>query len=229
MNGARQRRAEGRIGGIPIVDLRPPSLAARAKDQSRLAWAVLSLVLVIALIGGIATLASMRRDAALADLASAQAQLQTTRQSQIAYQEVRDVRIATALRDRAAAVGTQYEVHWSDVIGALVSAAPAGTTIGSITAVAPGAAEEAPAPASPLRHPRVATLTIVVAASDVREIAAYARAVDALDIVADVSIDGIVDGLGTLTVNLTETALMLRFTDGLDPSVGDERETGATP
>jgi len=228
VNARAVRRAEQRIGSVPRVDLRPPSVVAREKDQSMLAWSVLIFILVLALIGGGATLASMRRTAALAELDGSQAQLRSITQTQVLYGEVREVETAIALLNRAAAVGTAHEVRWSAVIRQLLAAVPADAVVGSITATAPAVADPAPEPASPLRQPRVGTLTIVVAATSIQQVAEYAKSLRSLVVVADVSVDSVVDGLGTLTVNLSDVALSGRFVDGIKGADASPQPAGGT-
>jgi hypothetical protein len=227
MNARARAKEEARIGGVPGVDLRPPSLIVREQDRSKLSWAILLFVLVVVAIGAVAMIASTRRTAAEAELAAAQAELQAVLESQTMYADVREVQLSAALLDSAASVAAQHEVDWARVVRQLLAPLPDDVVIGDISAFAPGVAEPAPAPESVLGEPRVATLKIVLSAPSLERMVQYIRALDRMPIITEVSTDSVIDGRGTLTVGLSEVALTNRFADGLE-SGSDSTSQGTT-
>ena len=221
------------VGGPPRAYLLPPEVAQRARDRSALSWAILALVLVGALVAAGVGLAFVRNITAQAALITAQTQGQALIAEQQEYAEVGEIRDAIVFSEQARIAVTNTEVDWAQVYAAFAAVLPADTIITGFGASVPAPWQSSPAQSGPLRSPLIGSVAVTLAAPTIESIAQFGRAVEALDLVADMSVDTFKseNGVGgTLTVNLNIEALLQRFVVEAEEDAATEETTdeGAT-
>lgn len=208
------------IGGVPRVDLMPPEVAQRRLDRRRQSWSIVGLIVVLGLVAVGTALAAFANTIAQADLVSAQAQTGVLLAQQQEYSEVSELRSSIALAEQATVAGTASEVLWLDVQRELLSVLPTGASVTTMAGTSDVPWTTAMLPAGPLREPRVATFAFNVTTSTLPEMAQYLRALEGLEIVADVTADSTQISVGymtMMTVNIDPVALSLRFTEAYQP------------
>ena len=203
------------VGGVPTVDLLPPEVAQRKKARivrNRL-LALVAAVLVLTLAGyGYATGQSTQ---AQGELESAQQRTQILLTEQLAYSDLTFVtgQLNTVMTART--VATSTEVIWNYYYTRILAMMPAGATIIAFTADGRAPWEAEPAPAGPLRQPRVATITLVVSSPTPLDSVELVSQIEGLDGFADVSPDSITSAetsfTSTFTFNVGPAALSDRF------------------
>ena len=201
-------------GGVPRVNLLPPEVAQRARDQSALSWSLLLLVVVVGLIAAGVGFAALRTTTAQASLTSAQSQGMAILAEQQEYIEIRDVNAAILLSEEACVTTMSTEVLWSDLLAVLLAAAPEGSVVKSIGGSVPTPWNPVAEPTSPLDSPSVGTVQLTISMVSLEDLANFARAVEKIDFVSAVSIDSVVEPGphdGTFTIALDAEALALRF------------------
>ena len=209
-------KRSGGIGGSPRVDLLPPEVAQRTKDQSALSWSLLLLVAVIGLIVVGVAFAALRNTTAQAALTTAQSQGAAIVAEQLDYVEIREVNQSIEFIEAARIAGTSTEIDWVAVLAEFAPVMPPDTTVWAFNAHAPDPWTPSATPSGLLRAPLAGSITVTLRSTSVDAIARFATAVKQLDIVADASFDTITTDAyidGVVTVNLNELALAHRFVD----------------
>ncbi|MFS0728570.1 hypothetical protein ABC270_00670 [Curtobacterium sp. 1P10AnD] len=137
----------------------------RAAAVSRRAWLAVIVVGAVVLLGvGAATTEGVR---ARSDLAQAQSDGASVLQQQLRFNDVRAVQRDTELLKAAQAVGGSAQIDWSEVLGSLADALPAGTTVTGLTITSMDPVKGFVQSTEPLAPSRVATLDITISSASV--------------------------------------------------------------
>mgnify|MGYP006345050185 CR=1 FL=1 len=220
------------VGGIPRVDLMPPEVAQRRADRRAQWWVIVALVAVAGLAVVGTALAAFSNTIAQANLMTAQAQTEMLLAQQQEYAEVSGLLSSIALAEQATVTGTASEVLWLDAQREVLSVLPVGASVTTLAGTSDAAWTTTMLPAGPLRQPRVASFTINVTTTTLDDVAAYLRALENLEIVADATADSVQVSVGyvtIMTVNIDPIALSLRFTDEYEPRVAGGGAAAPTP
>jgi hypothetical protein len=203
------------LGGDPRVFLLPLKFALADKARTMRRYSVLGLVLLIVIVGGGYVYASYRNSFAGEALAAVQVQTKSIAVDQKRFSEATSVARLISGITQAEAVGASTEVIWADLIAAAGDSLPPGTLLESAVMTGRAPWEAAFVPAGPLRQPRVATLSIVIASPTIPDATAIVRSLDQVTGFADATPDSIIvkDGVykTTVTLNVNEDALSGRF------------------
>jgi hypothetical protein len=203
------------LGGEPRVILLPPKFALADRARAMRRYSILGLVILLVIVAGGYAYASYRNSFAGEALDAVQAQTQSIAVDQKKYAEATSVARLVSDITQAEAVSASTEVLWAGLIDAASGSIPPGTTLDSAVMTVPAPWEAALVPAGPLRQPRVATLSIVIASSTVPDAITIARSLDQVPGFADSTPDSIELKEGvyktTVTLNVNEDALSGRF------------------
>lgn len=207
------------IGGVPRVDLLPPSIreAQRTKSTVRLLVAAVVVVAVLVVAGvGFAMLRSISAQAALSaerdrtnDLLAQQAQYAEAR---AVSRQIDDAMIARVL-------GTATEIDWRAYLDEVNATLPPGVSLTTITVDSVSPADVLPTAEVPLQEDWVATLTIEATSLTVPDVETWLDDLEGLTGFAGVAPPVNVSGtpetgyLVQIQVNVNDEAYLLRFQD----------------
>lgn len=204
------------LGGEPRVNLLPPEVGERVRQRGVRVRLGMLVVLAVILVGVGYGYAWWRTSVAEGVLASEQARSTSLLNEQMSYTEASATKGLVDATVVAQQVAVSGEVIWADVVGELGSAAqgiPVTLVEYTIEGRAPWQAFLAPSGA--LRAPRVASMSLVFESATPVDVTAFQRRIEALDFVADSSVDTVQSLLGgyktTVMVNLDTVALTDRF------------------
>jgi hypothetical protein len=198
----------------------PPEVAQRRRDRRLQGWAIVALIAVLGLVVTGSAFGAVSNTVAQAGLLNAQAETQDLLAQQQEFGEVVKINTSIALAGQVRAATTAAEVLWLDVQQDVFAALPAGVTVTQLSASADAPWTTNLVPAGPLRSAKVATIGLTVTSATLPQLSAYVRALEALDITADATIDSTQNSNGysaTITLNISEAALSKRFTDEYVP------------
>lgn len=150
----------------PRVNLLPPEIYASQAVGKLKRYLALGLILVIALCGGVYTLASMRLDAQKTELAAAEADTLALTQAQAQYAEVPVVLSRLQQLEEARQLGMSTETLWADYLGAVFAVMPGGVKVASITVAGATPLLAPAAETDPLQGPGAVTQLDLTAISD---------------------------------------------------------------
>lgn len=201
------------------VNLLPPEVRSRrALGQVKLRLG-LGLLVVLLLVGVGFVWASFQERNATSDLDAAKSDVQDLVSQQAKYAEVPEVKGKVAAAEAARLFGMSTEVLWSDYLGRLALALPAGAKIETIVSTMPSPMEAGAVESNPLAQPGVGTLTFTTRSPTVPDAAAWIEALDAIPGFSDAtySVAEIQDDEGTAyyattsVVQVNQTAFAGRF------------------
>jgi hypothetical protein len=203
------------IGGEPRVHLLPPQVLARKKGKAirrRLGLGVVGMILVVAIAGGLAEVASISAQSALV---TAQSETTNILQQQAKYGDVLKVKADDAAIQSSQKLATVQEISWQPFIVSFQDTMPSDASITSINAGIDTPLAGAPAVAVPLQGPHIATITASLTMKQ-SEISPWLDSLPKIKGFVDVTPDSITRGNGTYTVAITmhldTDALANRFT-----------------
>jgi hypothetical protein len=203
------------LGGEPRVILLPPEFALAEKARILRRYSIFGLVILLVIVGGGYVYASYRSSFANVALAAVQAQTKSIAVDQKKYSEATSVARLVAGITQAETVSASTEVLWAGLIDTVRSSLPPGTLLDSAVMKGRAPWEAALTLAGPLRQPRVATLTIVIASPSIVDATTIARSLVRVPGFADATPDSVTmkDGLykTTVTLNVNQDALSGRF------------------
>jgi hypothetical protein len=203
------------FGGVPRARLMPPEVALRRKEAGRRQGLVAATVAVVIMVG--AGVAATYWVAAVSEARLAEERRTTDEllATQLGYAEVIQVQGQLASVENVRASLASVEVLWQPVLSPYLAVLSADEVVEDLSFRGDAPAEQPLGVSGPLRAPRVATITVVVATTTQPEPWRWYRAWEKLDTFGDASIDAIVlleDVYETtVTINLNETALSQRF------------------
>jgi hypothetical protein len=202
------------LGAEPRVDLLPPEVRARVKARATRRMLGLLVVLTLVIVGGAYAAVNIRALTAASELAAAQDATLALLAEQATYAEAASANalMEAALSDRETVLSN--EVRWADLVDALRTVLPAGATIDSATMTARAPWEAEMVTQGPLRSPRVATITFVIASASLLDTPAIVRALSALPGYADATPD---------RVDRTDTTFSTTITLNLNAEIVHER------
>lgn len=210
------------LGGEPRVNLLPPEVGERARQRgvrARLGGVVVLSALLVAVGYGYAWWQT-----ALAEgvLATEQARSNALLNEQLTYTEASAMKGLVDSTVLAQQVAVSGEVVWADIVAELGTAAD-GIPVTLVEYTAEGRApwQAYLTPSGVLRAPRAASISLVFASASPVDVTAFQRRIDALDIVADSSIDTVQYLPGGYRTTLMVNLDMLALTDRYPASEGD--------
>jgi hypothetical protein len=215
MRFARKSDSDLVLGGDPRVELLPPEVALREKARGMRLLSIMTLVLVFLIVGGGYGLARYRNATEQGALTAAQAQTAQLSAAARKYSKVTSINVLIGNVNEAKTLAASTEVLWTGVINQVHNTLPAGATIESATMKGRAPWEAALVPAGPLRAPRVATLTIIIASPTILDATAIVRSLVNVTGFADATPDSVTQDTSgyhtTVTLNINEKALSGRF------------------
>lgn len=192
------------IGGEPRVDLLPPEVKAGNKATALLSKLGLILVVVLILVAGGVTAASLYSASAQARLAAAQARTDELFVEQTTYSEVRQIENEITLVKGALTVGASTEVDWQEYLTEVRAKLPGDVTVDTVTVESAAPFQLYTQPTAPLQSERVATLTIGLTSPVLPTVPAWLEALKELPGYADATPSSITRAdTGTFEVQLT--------------------------
>lgn len=205
-------------GGMPRASLMPPEVALRRKEIGRRRGLIALTVAVLALtVVGVAGsyIYAAAAEQRLADERRTTEQLLAT---QLEYSEVIQVQNQLAAVTDVRTSLAESEVLWDSALEPYLAVFTVDEIVDALAFRGESPAEPPLGIGGPLREPRVATFTIVIATAAQPEPWRWFRAWEDIETYADSSIDTVVKleqfYATTLTLNLNESALSQRFPAG---------------
>lgn len=203
------------LGGEPRVNLLPPEVSERTRQRGARVRLAMLVVLAVILVGVGYGYAVWRTVSAEAILAGEQARSTALIGEQQSYTEASAMSALVENTKLAQQVAVSGEVVWAEVLDEVSTQAqiPIFAIEYTLTGRAPW--QQYLAPAGPLGGPRVASMQFRFASLTPVDVTAFQRRLDAVDVVADSSVDvvqGIEGGyVTTVVINLDAVALTHRF------------------
>jgi len=207
------------VGGVPRVDLLPPSIreAQRTRSVARTLIAAVVMVAILVVAGvGFSFVRAITAQAALAteqertnDLLAQQTQYADAR---AVSRQIEDARIALVL-------GTATEIDWRAYLDEVNATLPPGVSLTTITVDSVSPADVLPTVETPLQEDWVATLTINATSLTVPDVETWLNDLEGLTGFAGVAPPVTVTGtpeagyLVQIQVNVNDEAYTLRFQD----------------
>jgi type II secretory pathway pseudopilin PulG len=210
------------IGGEPRVNLLPPEVALRKKARSARRGLVALVIIVLLAVAGGYGVATVRALAAEAELAVSQARTAELLAEQLQYGEVTTVSGNVQAVKDARTVAVSTEVLWNEYYTKIRDLIPVDTSISSFVVDGRAPWEPDNVPAGPLRQPRVATITFMIASAGPFPVQPFVAQISKIPGFVDVTADVITkDGESyttQFTYNLGADALSGRFPAGEEAS-----------
>ena len=203
---------------LPQVNLLPPEVAAARGLRVVKRWLVISLVIVVAVVGGVYVLALLGQREAEAELAQEQAYTERLLAEQAKYAEVPVVLGAlTNSRDARWYAGST-DVLWQPYLRALAATAPEGVSFDTVSFSGLEPGQEVLPATVPFTDPSAGAITFAARSLSVPDVAAWLDALEA--------VPGFTDPVFS-AVSITEVEgtvfYMVGATVQLDPSAWSHR------
>lgn len=209
------------LGGEPRADLLPPEVHQKAKARSTRRILGLLVIFALAVVAGGYSAGVVWATQAQTGLVAAQDRTQVLLTEKLTYLEATTIANLLTTVTSARQFGASTEILWDALFDQITSYLPEGVTLVSGTMIGRAPWESEPAPAGPLRSPRVATLNLVVMSSSLPDETTLVRRLAQLPGFADATPDSVAQADGvfttTITLNVNEDALSGRF-----PATGTE-------
>lgn len=226
------------LAGEPRVQLLPPSVKQREKTRGARRMMGLLVILAVVVAGAGTGFAFLLTTQTEARLAAAQEQTLQILAQQSEYSAGAQAAAQVSATEGTLRTVTTNEVDWLQLSDRILRNLPCACTITGIAVAGPAPWEPALIPEGPLRASRVAAMTLTVESATYASAGEFARAVRAIEGVADVAITTTTRDDGTYStqviVAFDEAVLALRYAaDGAAADdVTDEEvvvDAGATP
>lgn len=217
--GKRSRRPQSTDGIAwidPRVDLMPPEIRRKRKQDKLIGRMGLALVVVVVVVAVAILGALLYATSASARLAEEQSRTMSLLQQQQQYADVRSVQSQIALTEAAQQVGGSTEIDWNDLLGKVGAVTPPGVMITTISVDAMSPMTSYTQALTPLSKPAVAGVTLTAASAAVPEASSWITALKGVEGVAAVDLTSVVakDGAGftsTVVLQIDESAFDDRF------------------
>lgn len=174
------------LGGEPRAQLLPPTVAARDKVRGAQRMVVLLVVAALAVTAAMYGFGVYLSASAQSALTSEQAQTQVILRQQATYKAGADAADMVAQLRQAQQVATSLEIGWAPILRTIESSLPSGASMASVTVTSQAPWEVSLTSEGPLRTPRIAVVSLVIASPGPLDVTRMTAAMSAIPGRADV-------------------------------------------